>query len=112
MPKTPIVFGFLVACKSCCLQRIPEAVQQKYTQQPGMNAFLDRLQAESSVLQALKTFRASSQRTSPGQSPTANTTRTLATPDWQGDGPLNVRKRIIEHQVPLSEFEGSNAKLR
>ena len=62
---------------------------------------------------ALRSYHAASNRSSPGKPVAAATTmtRTLASPEWTGDAPLNFRKPLNLDEVSMSDFESGNTQL-
>ena len=95
------------------IPRIPDLLQQKYSQQPGLKDFTAKLAEDTEISGALRTFHAAQQRgnATPSVSTATVPTRTLASPEWQGDSPINVRKRLNLEEISMSQFESANVQL-
>ncbi|CAK9068466.1 unnamed protein product [Durusdinium trenchii] len=83
--------------------KLPELLQQKYSQQAGLKEFLEKISADADMAAALRSYHAASNRSSPGKPVAAATTmtRTLASPEWTGDAPLNFRKPLNLDEVSM-----------
>jgi len=99
--------------------RIPDTVLQKYrsSHQEKLNALCDALKDETGIVEALKGYHgAGSSSNSSGVVVATgeanregdNTNRTVGMPDWQGEPPINIAKRLNLTQVPIADFRSTN----
>lgn len=95
------------------LPRIPDLLMEKY-QSIGAS-FLKEIESSlkedvkvENDLKAIQGQRTTSSAATTG-SPTPS--RTHGSPDWNGEVPVNFRKRISIDAIPVTEFEASNTFL-
>lgn len=86
--------------------RIPELILQKYQPTHG-DALKKMSEMLDSAVEIQKTLTATT-RPSGAQSSTTGTSRTLATPDWDGETVINLRQRLNLSGVSIPDFEAAN----
>ena len=93
--------------------RIPDLVEEKFKaiQASALKGFRDTFKKETAIVTALKALRDGGQQSStPGSNrPTPN--RTMASPDWGGEIPINFRQIFNIAGVTAGEFETNNTLL-
>lgn len=90
--------------------RLPDMVQQKFAGHPNLKDLMARINDDTEIVQAVKSFHGGATRPSSSATP-ATETRTLANPEWNGDGPPNVRSKLALTAVTTSAFESSTTWL-
>ena len=101
----------------CYLQvlRIPDLFQEKYKtiQSAAMKKMEVSIKENSKISTALKALNEGTGSSTSGANsgrPTPN--RTLASPEWDGEPPMNVARSLAIPTSPVSEFESNNTFLR
>ncbi|CAK9079895.1 unnamed protein product [Durusdinium trenchii] len=77
---------------------------------PNLKDLMARINDDTEIVQAVKSFHGGATRPSSSATP-ATETRTLANPEWNGDGPPNVRSKLALTAVTTSAFESSTTWL-
>lgn len=90
-----------------CL-RIPEMVVTKYqaSHAEPLKALQDKISQETNIQTAVKTHTMSSAAAASG-----GVTRTLASPDWDGNPPWNWRKSLSLSSIAVADFDTANTCL-
>ena len=85
-------------------------VNQKYmaTHADAFKAIANTISQEASLEQSLRSFQAGAQA-SGGQ---GSSNRTAASPDWDGQPPLNWKKNLSLTGISIADFDASNTYLR
>ena len=86
--------------------RIPEMISQKYqaTHGDALKKMTEKLDSAMEIQKALT----ATITPSGGQSSTTTRTRTLATPDWDGETVINLRQRLNLTGISIPDFEAAN----
>ena len=84
-------------------------VNQKYvaTHADALKAIANTISQEASLEQSLRSFHAGAQA-SGGQ---GSSNRTAASPDWDGQPPLNWKKNLSLTGISIADFDASNTYL-
>lgn len=90
--------------------RIPEMMKEKYSRShtDALKSLEDRLGQETQVQKAIKDHHASS---SSGQSSGEARLRTFASPDWDGNRPVNWTRAVNPANISISDFDAGNTYL-
>ena len=88
--------------------RIPDLIVQKYQPSHGdaLKALTDKVGEARTIQQAITNFKNGS-----GTQTGGSTNRTMATPEWDGEGPINTGKRLQLTGISMSDFEAANTPL-
>lgn len=92
--------------------RIPDAILQKYepTHEDELKRIQDEVLAETTVTRAVKDHFGDTSASRPADTQTTPD-RTTASPQWDGDLPLNLNLRLALTPVAISEFDAGNTYL-
>ena len=101
----------------CSLQvlRIPDLLQEKYKtiQATALKKMEVSIKENTKISNALKALTEGTGPSTSGANPGRPTpNRTLASPDWDGEPPVNVAQSLSIPTIPVSEFESNNTFLR
>ena len=93
--------------------RIPDLVEEKFKSIQGatLKSFHETIKKEVKISNALKALHDGStpQTSSSPNRPAPN--RTMASPDWDGEIPINFRQTFAIGGIPISDFESNNTLL-
>lgn len=94
--------------------RIPDLIQQKYAGQAGLKEAMSKLDDHADLSTALRSHHlgTASPAASTSASAPENQTRTLASPEWGTNPPINIRRKLALTPLPTSGFESSTESLR
>ena len=83
--------------------RIPDLVMQKYatTHSDGLNAISESISQEAAMQKSVKMF-------STPTSSAGTESRTLASPEWGPDDPVNWQKSVQLTGIALADFDSGN----
>ena len=83
--------------------RIPDLVMQKYatTHSDGLNAISESISQEAAMQKSVKMF-------STPTSSAGTESRTLASPEWGPDAPVNWQKSVQLTGIALADFDSGN----
>ena len=85
--------------------RIPEMLQQKFaaTHSDSLQKLAETLSQESAIQKAISMTSNSSNLSAAGQ-----VARTMASPEWNGGGPINWRRNLALSGISAGDFDSSN----
>ncbi|CAL1165228.1 unnamed protein product [Cladocopium goreaui] len=86
--------------------KIPDMIQQKYqsTHVDSLKLITDKINQETAIKSAIKNHQGAASLASGG----GTMQRTLASPDWDGNPPLNWRKSVLLSSVSMADFDAGN----
>ena len=84
-------------------------IQQKYqsTHVDSLKLITDKINQETAIKSAIKNHQGAASLASGG----GTMQRTLASPDWDGNPPLNWRKSVLLSSVSMADFDAGNTHL-
>lgn len=96
--------------------RIPDMFMEKYKsiQAEALARFEDVIKKDTKISSALAAFSGggtSNGTSGANASSRAAPSRTLASPQWNGEVPVNVRRRLALSAVGVADFESNNTLL-
>jgi len=79
-------------------------IQQKFagTHQELVKKIQGRISQEAKILNTIK------MTTAPAASGSSHNNRTMASPEWQNDGPVNWQRHLNLPSISLADFEAGN----